>query len=93
MDENSEKAEAKPQTEEAAENPLNEKAVELFESIIEVGNGNHNIFYKSQQIGEEELSSAQKIAILEELFRQEPHTFLERYHSFIEPGFFKNKEK
>ena len=87
MDENPEKANVKPK-DVAAENSTSEKAMELFESIIEMGNGNNNIYYRSQQIGEAELSSAQKMAILDQLFREKPHTFLERYHSFIEPGFF-----
>lgn len=63
---------------------------ELFESIIE--QGKDTIFYKSQQIGEEELGKAQKLAILGQLFRHKPHIFLERYHRFIEPGFFKLKK-
>lgn len=58
----------------------------LFTSIMQK-DADGSVYYKSQQIGEEELSKTQKVSILQELFTQKPHIFLERYHQHIEQEF------
>lgn len=58
-----------------------EEAKAMYTSIAT--NDDPNIFYKSQQIGEAELNSSQKISILKDLFEQRPRLFLERYVDFI----------
>lgn len=55
---------------------------QMFNGIL----NSKNVFYKSLQKNEEELSRAAKHHILEELFNKKPHVFLERYHSFIIGG-------
>ena len=58
--------------------------MEMFESIAKIEYD--EVYYKSQQKDEKELSKMQKIKILEKLYQENAHIFLERYHQFIDPS-------
>uniref|UniRef100_A0A915EX81 Uncharacterized protein n=1 Tax=Ditylenchus dipsaci TaxID=166011 RepID=A0A915EX81_9BILA len=69
---------------EADKNVEKESLKELmFQHIL----GQSNVFYKSQQRGEADLSNEDKYSVLSNLFTSKPITFLERYHQFVSSDF------
>lgn len=57
---------------------------EMFQWIIR----QNNVFYKSQQRSEADLSDENKIEILSKLYAEKPSLFLTRYYHLLHPGFF-----
>lgn len=55
----------------------------MFDTILK----SENVFYKSQQMKDSELTLKEKQKILTNLFVEKPHVFLERYYTFIKSGF------
>lgn len=58
----------------------------LFDDILQ----KPDVFYRSQQRNEPEISMDEKRTILNDLFQTKPATFLERYHTLINKGLFLN---
>jgi hypothetical protein len=54
----------------------------LFDEIIQ----RPDVFYRSQQRDEPEISVDEKRSILNTLFNTKPAVFLERYHNLIDKG-------
>lgn len=62
---------------------------QLFQSILKA----ENVFYRSQQRDESELSDENKLGILRDLYEQSQSVFLTRYHQHIAPGNFTLKQQ
>lgn len=63
---------------------LDPRVLKMFQEIVR----NDNVFYKSQQRGEADLTTDNKMSVLSEIFQWKPVVFLERYHHLIGFGTF-----